>query len=310
MSQGFRLRSQPGYFSLYKQRKVTRAPKVHESSRCRSLGGQALALLFSAQAFMPSRDPLVPPQRAHPPWWMATIVGADKRLILGKDPQLGLQGQEMKRRIIAISLLATVLLGCAKTSVSQDDVSDSAPSVAEAPATPEASRSVEDGVDPSVWDNEGEPAADESQHPADEISCEQQPLATYFFTLVGGNSVDGCGRKDAKLLAAFDALMKQAAAVESPDPDVPPLRERLLSGPSAPGRPLQLQGETWWYYSACQAHQCNTTALAMLYSPARSKMVGRLIAKCDVWWLGEPDAAQQALIEATNPLDTSLLRIG
>lgn len=64
------------------------------------------------------------------------------------------------------------------------------------------------------------------------LTCADNPLATHFFTLVGGNTVDDCGRKDPKVLAAFNALMKDTAAAESSDKEIPTLRERLLSGPS------------------------------------------------------------------------------
>ncbi|EED38413.1 hypothetical protein SSKA14_1424 [Stenotrophomonas sp. SKA14] len=172
----------------------------------------------------------------------------------------------------------------------------------------ESEPSIEDGVDPSVWDNEGEPESEPPLAQKAELTCADNPLATYFFTLVGGNSVDDCGRKDPKVLAAFNALMKDTAAAESSDKDIPSLRVRLLSGPSAPGRPQQLQDGTWWFYAACQAHDCPGTALAMLYSPDQSKMVGRLTARCRVWWLGEPTAEQREQIEQVRPLDDAALK--
>ncbi|TDB27107.1 hypothetical protein ATCM_05265 [Stenotrophomonas sp. ATCM1_4] len=215
----------------------------------------------------------------------------------------------MKRRTVLAALLLAMLAGCGKAP---DDGGKAAAAPATTPvadtpaAAASAEASVEDGVEPSVWDNEGEP---EGETPGAEITCEQQPLATYFFTLVGGNSVDNCGRKDAKVLAAFDALMKEATPAESTDPQILPLRERLLSGPSAPGQPLMLDGDVWWYYSACQAHQCSTTALDMLYAPTQAKMVGRLVAKCKVWWLGAPSAEQRASIEGNRPLDEASLQV-
>jgi len=36
-------------------------------------------------------------------------------------------------------------------------------------------------------------------------------------------------------------------------------------------------------------------------------MVGRLTARCRVWWLGEPTAAQRELIEQRRPLDDAAL---
>jgi len=210
-----------------------------------------------------------------------------------------------------MAAMVALLAACTQTPAPAPDAGTAAaPAPAtEAPAATatvvENEPSIEDGVDPSVWDNEGEP---EGETPGAELTCKDIPLATYFFTLVGGNSVDDCGRKDPKVLAAFDALMKNTAAAESPDKSIPSLRERLLSGPSGPGELMVLQGEPWWLYTACQAHQCPTTALAMLYSPTQSKMVGRLTARCKVWWLGEPTAEQRALIDRERPVDEAMLK--
>lgn len=219
----------------------------------------------------------------------------------------------MTSRMIGIAAMVALLAACTQTPAA--DAGTAAPpaataaSATEAPAATatvvENEPSIEDGVDPSVWDNEGEP---EAETPGAELTCKDNPLATYFFTLVGGNSVDDCGRKDPKVLAAFNALMKNTAAAESPDKSIPSLRERLLSGPSGPGELMVLQGEPWWLYTACQAHQCPTTALAMLYSPTQSKMVGRLTARCKVWWLGEPTAEQRALIDRERPVDEAMLK--
>ncbi|KRG65569.1 hypothetical protein ABB26_03195 [Stenotrophomonas humi] len=216
----------------------------------------------------------------------------------------------MKRRIVGVSVLALLLAGCEQVSDARGDTAAVPAAAVEAAAEPASAMAttvpddVEAGVDPSVWDNEGEP---EGETPGAEISCEQEPLATHFFTLVGGNSVDNCGRADPKALAAFDALMAGTSKAESPDTEVPPLRDRLLSGPSAPGQPMEVDGKTWWYYSACQAHQCNTNQLVMLYEPTQSKMVGRLLTQCKVWWLGEPTAAQRALLDTRSPVDPALL---
>ncbi|WP_269789835.1 Ivy family c-type lysozyme inhibitor [Stenotrophomonas sp. Iso1] len=216
----------------------------------------------------------------------------------------------MKRRIIEVSLLVFLLAGCEQVADTRVDTAAVPAPAAEAPPEPASTTAttvpddVEAGVDPSVWDNEGEP---EGETPGAEITCEQEPLATHFFTLVGGNSVDNCGRTDPKVLAAFDALMAGASQAESPDTEVPPLRDRLLSGPSAPGQPMEVEGKTWWYYSACQAHQCNTNQLVMLYEPTQSTLVGRLVTQCKLQWLGEPTATQRALLDTRSPVDPALL---
>ncbi|QGM03528.1 Ivy family c-type lysozyme inhibitor [Stenotrophomonas maltophilia] len=213
----------------------------------------------------------------------------------------------MKVRITGMALTVALLAACGAPA---PDAAPAAPAPATgAPAARatvvEKEPSIEDGVDPSVWDNEGEP---EDPSASGELTCADNPLATHFFTLVGGNTVDDCGRKDPKVLAAFNALMKNTAAAESADKEIPSLRERLLSGPSGPGELVVLQGEPWWFYTACQAHDCPGTALAMLYSPDQSKMVGRLTARCRVWWLGEPSDEQRALIEREQPVDKAMLK--
>jgi len=207
-----------------------------------------------------------------------------------------------------MALTVALLAACGQAPA--PDAAPTAPAPAtEAPAATatvvEKVPSIEDGVDPSVWDNEGEP---EDPGAGGELTCTDNPLATHFFTLVGGNTVDDCGRKDPKVLAAFNALMKNTAAAESADKEIPSLRERLLSGPSGPGELVVLQGEPWWFYTACQAHDCPGTALAMLYSPDQSKMVGRLTARCRIWWLGEPSDEQRALIEREQPVDKAMLK--
>ncbi|MBN5089690.1 hypothetical protein JY460_16460 [Stenotrophomonas maltophilia] len=214
----------------------------------------------------------------------------------------------MKVRITGMALTVALLAACGQAPA--PDAAPTAPAPAtEAPAATatvvEQAPSIEDGVDPSVWDNEGEP---EDPGAGGELTCADNPLATHFFTLVGGNTVDDCGRKDPKVLAAFNALMKNTAAAESADKEIPSLRERLLSGPSGPGELVVLQGEPWWFYTACQAHDCPGTALAMLYSPDQSKMVGRLTARCRIWWLGEPSDEQRALIEREQPVDKAMLK--
>ncbi|WP_329893498.1 Ivy family c-type lysozyme inhibitor [Stenotrophomonas sp. SMYL20] len=214
----------------------------------------------------------------------------------------------MKIRITGMALTVALLAACGQAPA--PDAAPTAPApTTEAPAAKatvvEQAPSIEDGVDPSVWDNEGEP---EDPSAGGELTCADNPLATHFFTLVGGNTVDDCGRKDPKVLAAFNALMKNTAAAESADKEIPSLRERLLSGPSGPGELMVLQGEPWWFYTACQAHDCPGTALAMLYSPDQSKMVGRLTARCRIWWLGEPSDEQRALIEREQPVDKAMLK--
>ncbi|HAL22192.1 MAG TPA: hypothetical protein DCP40_05625, partial [Stenotrophomonas sp.] len=113
-----------------------------------------------------------------------------------------------------MSWLIALLAACSQAPAPAPQA-EAAPAPTATPTAPAPEPSIEDGVDPSVWDNEGEP---EGETPSGELSCQDNPLATYFFTLVGGNTVDDCGRKDARLLAAFDALMQDTADAESSEP--------------------------------------------------------------------------------------------
>lgn len=219
-------------------------------------------------------------------------------------------GWNMKVRILGVSLLVGLLLGCKQVPA------DDAGSTTDVAPTPESPAKAGAGSDAEIVDTEsspyeeGDPEGDAPTPAAfdHEPSCEEAPLATHFFTLVGGNTVDNCGRADAKVTAAFDALLKDAAPHDRADPDTPSLRERLLSGPSAPGVPKALGSETWWYYTACQAHQCGTHQLAMLYQPEQARLVGRLVSHCKAVWLGNPSAEQRALIDEIRPLDPALLK--
>ena len=219
-------------------------------------------------------------------------------------------GWNMKVRIFGVSLLVGLLLGCKQMPAGEAEGIAAAATVPESPVKPGADPAGEIVDTESSPYEEGDPEGDASTPAAfdHEPSCEENPLATYFFTLVGGNTVDNCGRADAKVTAAFDELLKEAAQGDIADPDVPSQRERLLSGPSAPGMPKTLGNETWWFYTACQAHQCDTQQLAMLYQPDHGKMVGRLVSRCKVWWLGSPTAEQRALIDETKPVDPALLK--
>lgn len=208
-----------------------------------------------------------------------------------------------------MALLVGSLLGCKQAPAPEgDDVAADTVTAAQEPVA-----SASDAVANEPDDTESAPYEEgDSDIPTPagfdyEPSCEENPLATHFFTLVGGNSVDNCGRADPKLTAAFDVLLKEAAQVDSADSDLPSQRDRLLSGPSAPGMPKTLGRETWWFYTACQAHQCDTHQLAMLYQPDHAKLVGRLVSRCQEWWLGDPTVEQRALIDETRPVDPAQL---
>lgn len=67
-------------------------------------------------------------------------------------------------------------------------------------------------------------------------TCEEDPSAAYFFTLMGRNSVDNCGRLDPRVVAAFGELLADAREAENPDSAIPPFRHSAfkLSSPQWP----------------------------------------------------------------------------
>lgn len=72
---------------------------------------------------------------------------------------------------------------------------------------------------------------------------------------------------------------------------------RLTSGPTGTGTYLGADGAGYVHYSICQAHQCDTTTLDILFDPARQRMVAKLLDHCAPRWLGQPDAVEMQLLE-------------
>jgi hypothetical protein len=71
---------------------------------------------------------------------------------------------------------------------------------------------------------------------------------------------------------------------------------RLTSGPTGVGTYLATNGGGYVHYSICQAHQCDTTTLDILFDPARAKMVGKLLDRCTTQWLGQPNDTEMQLL--------------
>lgn len=199
-------------------------------------------------------------------------------------------------------LLICLLAGCgqATTDIPQDAAAEQ---VADASVAVD-----EDGEEVAIVDADTDMDADVDIDPDADVpaqteqtddgvqpTCTEAPLATYLFTLVDEHAltVDGCGRFDPQLAAAFDALLSEA-----PHSDGARLRERLLSGPADAGEPVSIAGTTAWLYTACQAHRCDSTRLALLYVPATSTMVGKLLLDGRVHWLGAPDDALREVLDA------------
>ena len=72
---------------------------------------------------------------------------------------------------------------------------------------------------------------------------------------------------------------------------------RLMSGPTDVGTYVVSGQHAYIYYGICQAHQCDNTTMDILFDPARNRMVGKLLDSCVATWLGQPAAAEMALLD-------------
>ncbi len=99
---------------------------------------------------------------------------------------------------------------------------------------------------------------------------------------------------------AFKSLLKKAPVVD------PKLEKKLLSGPASKGRYVNIEGSRYFYYTACQAHWCSATNLAMLFNPSTKEAVGVLNYKCDTYYLNFKDDAQKIWFDTLNPRQINL----
>ena len=100
---------------------------------------------------------------------------------------------------------------------------------------------------------------------------------------------------DPDVSKSFRSLLKKA-----PVPDAK-LEKKLLSGPAPKGRYINVEGSRLFYYTACQAHWCSSTNLAMLFDPASKEAVGVLNYRCDTHYLNLKSDSQKAWFDALNP---------
>ena len=143
------------------------------------------------------------------------------------------------------------------------------------------------------------PAAEPAAATASEAT---DPLATELFNLVG-DAVCGktCPQYDARVDKAFSDMLNDAASLGDAR-----LRKRIGSGPQPQGERIQTAAGERWLYRACQAHQCNLTTLVALYDPATGRMAGRLVDKCQVYWLGTLPADAMDRISERAPVQIRL----
>ena len=101
-------------------------------------------------------------------------------------------GWNMKVRILGVTLLVGLLLGCKQMPAGDVEGVAAAVPVPASPGKPSADSVAEIVDTESSPYEEGDPEGDALTPAAFdyEPSCEEAPLATHFFTLVGGNTVE------------------------------------------------------------------------------------------------------------------------
>ncbi|VWC32248.1 hypothetical protein BLA23254_06422 [Burkholderia lata] len=138
----------------------------------------------------------------------------------------------------------------------------------------------------------------QSQAPAaaENVTPASSDYKTEIFNLVdpdGNQSGTAAGQA---VSSAFDRFLGQSGL------DVQMLRQRLLTGPATQGALWKMGESREWFYHICQAHQCNTTNVAMFYDEQSHRTAGRLMYRCTPQWLGNPSDAEKALIESRYPV--------
>jgi len=126
---------------------------------------------------------------------------------------------------------------------------------------------------------------------------------TEFFRLVNPeSSIDPQTKKnyyDPALAKQFDAVIKQFSTLDKK------LKQKLLSGPAAKGKYITVGTSTYIFYSACQAHACNTTDFVVLYQPEKQRLIGRLQYKCNVYPANNPTPQETSAINALSPIESA-----
>lgn len=109
--------------------------------------------------------------------------------------------------------------------------------------------------------------------------------------------VDGKNHYQKQFDQGFDALLAQSQLAKTSKVAVP-LKKRLMSGPQPDPTIVtdKATGRQYLYYEACQAHACDDTSLSLLYSPTSNSLRARLHLDGKDEYLGNPDAAEKALL--------------
>jgi hypothetical protein len=105
---------------------------------------------------------------------------------------------------------------------------------------------------------------------------------------------------DPNVRKSFKSLLQKAPVAD------PKLEKKLLSGPASKGRYVNVEGSRLFYYTACQAHWCSSTNLAMLFNPTTKEAVGVLNYRCDTYYLNIKNDSQKAWFDTLNRRQLSL----
>jgi hypothetical protein len=131
---------------------------------------------------------------------------------------------------------------------------------------------------------------------------------TQLFNLLSDKPgiIDRKNHHDAGFDAGFDQLLASSRLAKV-DKNKVALKKRLLSGPAAEGKPLDVPGSPgqWIYYTACQAHRCDEVSLGLLFEPASGRMVGKLHLDGQFEHLGAPSEAEKRVLDQKIPEDRS-----
>jgi hypothetical protein len=107
--------------------------------------------------------------------------------------------------------------------------------------------------------------------------------------------------------AEFARKLRELLA-RSPNKDKK-LYARMTSGPATTGNYISGDRSGYVHYATCQAHQCDTTTLDVLYDPASKNMVAKVLDRCAPQWLGNPNETEMALLDreqrASHPASVS-----
>ena len=95
----------------------------------------------------------------------------------------------------------------------------------------------------------------------------------------------------------FDALLIQATSAQTKSA-ASELRKRLLSGPAAKARAIKdvAAQKIYFFYDACQAHDCGDTNLGLIFEPQTKRMFAKLTIRGGVEFLGTQSVEEKNLL--------------